>query len=76
MGIPFRSEVDLILISAFFWDITLCNVVTSYQLFSTTNRSHFQRPESSSRVINFSTLEDGIYVFSRNVDKELPLYAA
>jgi len=66
--------------SLLFSDITKRIVVIPYRSFGTTYWSIFKGPgtyrshHQGSR--NFLTLEVGTDTFSRNVGKELPLYAA
>jgi len=52
--------------SILFWDITQLIVGVTYRRFGTTYRSHFWLLDP----------EDGKDWLSRNVGKELPLYAA
>jgi hypothetical protein len=65
--------------SAVFWVIAQLAVVNTYRGFEKTHRSRPQASRNSSTTnvfLDFSSLEEGIDVLSRNVRKELPQYAA
>jgi len=66
------SSVTKQMISELFWIITRRVVVIPNRLFGTTYRFHLE----GSRNTEFMTLEDATARLSRNVGKELPLYAA
>jgi hypothetical protein len=82
-GFWFRSSgmwhLSSLLRSASFWVITRRRVVIPYRRFGTTYRSHHQgsgNPGRKAFALDCLTLEDETGIFSRNVGKELPLYAA
>jgi hypothetical protein len=61
----FQASAAMEMRSAVFWDITQNTMVIPYRRFWTSYRYYIQ-----------GTLEDGTDRLSRNVGKELPLYAA
>jgi len=58
--------------SVLFWEITQRIAVIAYRRFGTTCRSQLL---SSCFLFGFLTLQDETTRFSRNVGKELPLFA-
>jgi hypothetical protein len=60
--------------SSLFWVVTLRVLVVVYRGFGTAYRPYIE--ETMSPFLNSLTLEDGTGTLSRNVDTQLPAYAA